>query len=227
MVFGLNIVTTTGHTTGSTLLDGDIDKVHVFDSTPDGGNIARRLGSGRPVKPEFLPTKIRWDEGLLELPDFERSRITTLSERAKTLIESFEPGIHQFFPIEYLNDIDGGFLARRYILNVCNRIDSLDHDRTTFVLRHVHTTTGFDIHYWALISDMVHNGETHLIPPPLSTDTKSKFVFSLKKIGNAHLWVDKYMLGKNGPWMSQALMDALKRSGFTGLDLYSNGLESV
>jgi hypothetical protein len=223
MVHALYVVTTAEYQTGSTPLDGDLKRVEVIDSTPDGGGLIGGMGCGRPVSPESMPTKIRWDEGHLALPDFQKSRCITLSERAKELIERFEPSTHQFFPVDFFNNIDGNFLERRYILNVCNRIDSMDHDKTTYVMRNVVATTGVEINRWMAVNFLVINNEQHLIPPNFSHDTKSCFVFSLAKIGNNHLWFDKHLYAEHGPWMSDALAEAIMHSGMTGLKLPNKG----
>jgi hypothetical protein len=223
MVHALYVVTTAVHHTGSTPLDGDLDKVRVINSTPDGGDLMGAMGCGRPVSAEFMPTKIRWDEGDLALPDFQKSRCITVSERAKDLIERFEPGTHQFFPVDFFNNIDGGFLEHRYILNVCNRIDSLDHAKTTFVLKHIRTTKNVDVNWWVPVQDLVRRKEQHLIPPHLPNDTRSRFVFSLAKIGRLHLWVDKYLSSGNGPWISDELAQAIIDAGMTGLKISHRG----
>jgi hypothetical protein len=223
MVHGLYVVPTVDYSIGSTPLDGDIDKVRVADKTPDGGDLFGAFESGRAVDTTLMPTKMRWDGGKIKMPDFDRSHCINVSERAKALIERFEPHVHQFIPVDYYygtSDVK----ERRYFFICCNRIDSLDHDKTTFVLRHIVTTTNIEVNYWAPIQDLVRNGEQHLIPPHLTAKTDSNWVFSLARIGNKHLWHDKFM--SKGTWLSDTLSDAIVEAGLTGIQL-PNKAEAV
>src|SRR5438045_1098046 len=63
---------------------------------------------------------------------FDACRSINLSERARAIIESFEPHTHQFIPVDYVNK-SGNLLEKRYFFIPCNRIDSMNHDKTTFV----------------------------------------------------------------------------------------------
>jgi hypothetical protein len=218
MVHGLYVVPTTDYYIGADALDGNFDKIKVVDKTPDGGTLVYGYLSGRAVDPALMPTKMRWLGGKVKIPDFTGGRCVCVSERAKALIERFEPDVHQFIPVDYYygtSDVK----ERRYFFICCNRIDSLDHPKTTFVLKHIVTTTGVDVSYWVPIQDLVRNGEQDLIPPHLTPKTNSKFVFSLAKIGKMHLWCDKFMMGGGGPWLSDILADAIVEAGLTGIQL--------
>ena len=217
MVHGLYVVPTVDYSIGSTPLDGNIDKVRVADKTPDGGTIFGAFESGRAVDATLMPTKMRWGGGKVKIPDFDHSPCLNVSERAKALIEKFEPNVHQFIPVEYYYG-DSDIKERRYFFICCNRIDSLDHVKTTLVLR-PSLQPGADRKYWVPIQDLVRNGEQHLIPSHLTPKTNSKFVFSLAKIGKMHLWCDKFMLVRGGPWLSDALADAFVEAGLTGIKL--------
>lgn len=213
MVWALGTKTPYLYNIGSEPLDGDFQKVAPIDRTPDGGDLPGGMGSGRPVHPEHIPTKMRWENAKYEIPDFENPWRTSVSERAKALLEKFEPDTHQFFPVEYYSKA-GTLLEKRYFLVVCNRIDSLDHETTTMVfVRDEHGA------YWLPVFDLVARGRVHLIPPHLPHDTKSKLVFNRGKIGAHRMWVDKYLLGGGGTWISDELAAALKASDLTGLDL--------
>ncbi|MEL7524232.1 MAG: DUF1629 domain-containing protein [Pseudomonadota bacterium] len=62
-----------------------------------------------------------------ELPDdFVNGRIgRAVSERVVDLIERLEPGVHGFWPID-VSFRDGTFAGRRWLLNVGNRLSTLD-----------------------------------------------------------------------------------------------------
>ncbi len=222
MVHGLYIVPTVDYSIGSTPLDGDIDKVDATDRTPDGGTLVGAFESGRAVDITFMPTKMRWEGGKVRIPDFDRSHCINVSERAKALIERFEANVHQFIPVDYYygtTDVK----ERRYFFICCNRIDSLDHEKTTFVLR-PSLQPGADRKFWVPIQDLVRNGEQDLIPPHLTPTTNSKFVFSFAKIGKMHLWCDKFM--SKGTWLSDTLANAIVEARLTGIQL-PNKMEAV
>ena len=97
MVWGLGINTPYLYNIGAEPLDGDFQKVDVIDRTPDGGKLPGGMTSGRPVHAEHMPTKMRWGNARYKIPDFDNSWCVNVSERAKAIIEQFEPNTHQFF----------------------------------------------------------------------------------------------------------------------------------
>jgi hypothetical protein len=198
-------------------LDGDFAKVRFVDNTPDGGMLNIILGSGRPVKTEFMPTRMRWDEAAGPIPDFEISHALNISERAKALIERVEPDVHQFIPVDYLLR-DGKLAEKRWFLVPGHRIDSTDHDRTTCVMIESRAPDGRLLSkHWRSVYDLVANKQFDQIPPHLPHDTESELVFSSKKIGNRQLWMDMYLLSNKGPFMSDGLASAIVSAGLTGI----------
>jgi Immunity protein family (Imm11) len=175
-------------------LDGDFSKVELVDYTRDGGMLNNTLGSGRPVKTDFMPTRMLWDEAAGPIPDFNRSLALNISEQAKAFIERLEPGVHQFIPVDYVRS-DGKLLEKRWFLVVCHRIDSTDHDRTTFVMIENRNADGslWDKH-WLPVYNLVANGQLEKIPPNLPHDTESKLVFSKKNRKSAV--VDGYVFAE-------------------------------
>jgi hypothetical protein len=143
MVYGLYIQTGYLYTVVATPLDGDLNKVRLVDESWDGGAIPASLYGGRPVRIELLPKRMRWSDARYKIPDFDMSGSHVgVSERAKALIERFEPGVHQFVPVDYYNG-KGKLLERRHFLYACNRIDCLDHDKTTMVLKTTHVLPAY------------------------------------------------------------------------------------
>lgn len=132
MVYSMDIKPTF-YGKGVEQLDGDFAKVKLVDNTPDGGMLNIILGSGRPVKTEFMPTRMRWDEAAGPIPDFNGSHELNISERARALIERVEQDVHQFIQVDYFLR-DGKLAEKRWFLVPCHRIDSTDHERTTFVM---------------------------------------------------------------------------------------------
>ena len=224
MVYGLYINSGDlyGYNVGSEILDGDKDKVRPVDETPDGGTLpGNSLRSfGRHVITEHLPTRMRWKETEgRPMPDFHESHIRNVSERAKALIERFDPGVHQFVAVDFF-DKDDHFLEHRYFLFPGNRIDSLDHEKTTFMLEKYPRSSE-----WVNPQDLVRSGETDLIPPHIDPNQTPKYVFSRAQIGGAHLWVDKYITGS--VWISDELADVMRGAALTGVKLGEIGAETV
>ncbi|WP_081625843.1 imm11 family protein [Yoonia vestfoldensis] len=178
-------------------LDGDFDKVDLYDRTQDGGGMIVRLGSGRPLKPDHMPTKIkRIDPNRKPVPllDVERWPSKCLvNQTFKDILEEIEPDTHQFFPMEIFQNDEK--IAHYYLLNVCNRLDTY-HPELTYP----RNARGF----WKPVK-----GEP------------SSIVFSMEAIGNHHAWIDKFAgLGGSGVFMSDVLVERLQTAGLTGLSFH-------
>jgi hypothetical protein len=216
MVYGLNVKPEHGYCVDVKEIGGSFDRVELIDATPDGGYTPQGLYSGRPIKTENLPKRMQWmDRNGHPVPDFDRQHALNVSARVKALIEGFEPGVHQFISVEYL-DINGEHLENRFFLVVGNRIDSLDGKCTTMVL-----VRG---KIWRPAGDLTDRPE--LIPDGFDVSVKPKMVFNASQIGNAKMWCDKH-LSTGGPYIAGDLADALKESHFTGLGLSDTGVETV
>lgn len=216
MVYGLNVKPVHGYYVDVDVLDGTLDRVELIDPSPDGGYTPQGLYSGRRIKTETLPKRMKWlDRHGHPVPDFDRQHALNVSARAKALIEQFEPDVHQFVPVEYI-DRASNHLEDRFFLIVGNRIDSLDRDKTTMVL--------VRSKIWRPARDLVDRPE--LIPPGTDMNVEPKMVFSKGQIGGAQMWCDKHLFN-GGPYISNELADAFKRSGMTGLGLSENGVETV
>ena len=197
MVYGLNVQPEHGYYVKVEALDGDLSKIDVVDKTPDGGMpfstfMQDPSTMGRPIKPDFVPTKMQWcDQQRHAIPDFDRAWMLNVSSRAKDLIEDLEPGVHQFLPVDYI-DIDGRFIESRWFLVVCNRIDSVDRNHSRLRLEGG----------WMWTPDGV-------VDP--------KLVFNEQQASGYHLWRDKYLIP--GPWISDVLAERLQKEAPTGLRL--------
>jgi hypothetical protein len=206
MVYGLNIVSANEFLYGAEKLDGNFSAIRSIDQAEDGGVDCESVSGGRRCHTEHFPSRMRWKgpKGPL-IGDFNQNGLLNVSVRGKAFIEQFEPGIHQFVPVDYVTK-EGDLLEKRYFWVVCNRIDSIDRDKTTFI-----SLWG---KIWRSIADVARDYPEDL---PEGTDPKavSKFVFSLSAIGSAHVWRDQHDdLG--GVWLSREFGDALKDSDLTG-----------
>jgi hypothetical protein len=163
-----------GHnvTLSAQFLDGDIRKTEYVDRTKDVLSVGfsfktgeKRLG--RVLKPDNIPTKFRWGGSAARMPDVVLAySVILVNDKVRDIVEALEPGIHQFFPLETLTrgDVPG---PRMYLMNICNRLDSVDRAHTTRVL------------------ERGHSWKTNQNPETL--------VFSLAQIGEAQLWHDKHL----------------------------------
>lgn len=174
-------------------MDGDIRKIEYVDRTYSMGSVAGGfdngdLNLGRAIKPDHVPTKLLWDGPLnRKLPDAMYGRsMVKVSGRIKDIIEKFEPGLHQFFPVDVYFEVNNELECKMFYLNICTRLDSVDRELTTCPMGSV---------MWR-------------------PDQGGELVFNLDQIGTHHLWHDIHIM--HGWMMSDALHDALVEKGITG-----------
>jgi hypothetical protein len=217
MVYGLNIVTANEFLYGAEALDGNIAAIRSIDQEPDGGVDYNSAYGGRRCHTKQFPTQMRWEGPKGSIAgDFNPQNFVNISKRAKAFIEEWEPDVHQFVPFD-LVDQQGNLIEKRYFWVVCNRIDSIDREHTTFILRKGKM--------WRPIRDIAED-EPELLPENVDPNGESKFVFNLSQIGSAHAWHDKHMdLGNI--WLSKEFGDAIKTSDLTGVRLSETGLEAL
>ena len=158
--------------------------------TPGGGVFM----SGYPANPETVPTEAQFLENPKKIPSVMGSSGARLVDsKVKEAIEALEPGVHQFFPIRLLWK-NGELAEERWALNICQRIDSVDKEKSDIKIKK--TKEG-------VISYMLPYGN------------KRKVVMIGQNIQSKHLWLDKYYTG-NTAFLSDELMAAFKAAGVTG-----------
>lgn len=188
------------------ILDEATHKLELVDPTPDGGiNLNKPMQNGRALKPDHMPTKVRRLDDR-PIPDYRTWHyFYSVSDRFKEVVEKIEPGVHQFFPAEYV-DRKGNHVANMWFLNVVNRIDSVDRGLTE--------PTGMILAYglmWMPAYDVPGADRSTL----KARFPKPKMYFSRKQIGDRHLWFDKHSI--YGPYISDELADALASASLTGV----------
>ncbi|MEO1638018.1 MAG: DUF1629 domain-containing protein [Pseudomonadota bacterium] len=173
-------------------LDGDWKKIDIYDASQDGGTVVTRFNSGRRMKPDFMPTKIkRVDPNSPRTPMLDVERFPScflVCKEFKDIVEEFEPGVHQFFPMEIFES--GDKIADYYLFNICTRLDTL-HPELTFP----RDDRGF--------------------LRPVKGKPFAR-VFATAAIGDHHIYVDKFL---GGTLMSNAIGERLKQANLTGLKL--------
>lgn len=150
------------------------------------------------------------------IPDFDQATLLNVSGRAKAFIERIEPGVHQFVPVDYFDKNDK-FFEKRYFWVICNRIDSVDRQHTTFILRKGKV--------WRSATTLFRRGELQEIPSHIDPSQPGKLVYNLPAIGNAQVWRDMH---QDGAFIltSDHFAEELRASGLTGFQL-SNKLEAI
>ncbi|AXS39483.1 DUF1629 domain-containing protein [Breoghania sp. L-A4] len=84
------------------------------------------LSLGLPVGPRRLPTRFRETKGKKTLPDiFAMPGLNAVSSRFRDLVEEFEPGVHQFFPLELYYKNGERVEEEYFIFNCTVSFDSL------------------------------------------------------------------------------------------------------
>lgn len=208
VAYGLNIKPEHGYYVEVEAVDGDIKQVKLVDESDDGGYPPRGnpILAGRPVQTEHLPTKMNWlDRNRHAVPDFDNGLINNVSARAKALIETLEPGVHQFVPVEYV-DRSGVHLEHRFFFFVGNRLDTYYDENPTMVLAHGRM--------WVPARDLTRRGEE--MPAGKDPTIPAKLVIDSQKVGVAHIWVEKHSAG-GSTFISEQMFKAIEAAGLTGV----------
>jgi hypothetical protein len=207
MVYGFKIRPVLDYLVEVAPLDGHVPGIRALDEAPDGGVDFHTVAGGRPCHTDHFPTRMEW-RGPADppIPDFDASNLLNVSARAREVIESIEPATHQFVPVDFV-DRSGAVLAPRFFWVVCNRIDSMDHEKTSFVL-----INGL---YWRSLFD-ARRRHPNQIPPRLAEVAESRYAFNQAAIGEAHVWRDKHSdLGHL--WLSERFVAIASAADLTGI----------
>ncbi len=193
MVWSLSFDDGFSVTYGVEALDGDRKMIEYVDPTrdvPGAGGLFRpgQFTSGRPVKQDFVPTKVVWSgPKRLGIPEALFGQgMFYVNQRFRAIVEGLEARVHQFFPVEMLWK-DRTLAQAMFFFNVCTRLDSLDHKLTTAEIS----------------SGGVLQRET------------GTWVFNTHQIGDHHIWRDRHFY--KGLFISDRLHDALVEAGVSGL----------
>lgn len=162
----------------------------------------------------ILPNRMMWkDSAGRAAPDFDVSPWLNISAKAKNIIESLEPSVHEFESVAYT--YSRGATETRFWVNVCNRVDGVDARRSNMVLFK---------HQWRPPRDLLRNNEP--LPVGIDPEGPSKLVFRSDAVDPYHLWVDRY-LGSAAVFISDALAERFRAEGVTGLALVDAAIEEV
>lgn len=96
-----------------------------FDETPEGYGLFQ---AARPVPPEIMPTSGFLDKPKKRLPDFISVFGTWIvTATFRDLVETLEPGRHQFFPFTLRSKKRNGEIVEKFkfLFNEVNRVEAL------------------------------------------------------------------------------------------------------
>ena len=125
---------------------------------------------GFPISPDHVPLRVRWGSRSKPVDYITLRGSSCISPKMKSIIEQFEPDVHQFFPLQVVNKA-GEQIAERWLWVVCNRIDSVDREHTNLVLE-----------FGCWTADDIEN---------------PKLVFNKGQSGPRHFWRDKHLMAKS------------------------------
>ena len=198
-------------------LDGNLDQVKLADMTVDRGHkppmSVNYFQSGRRLLTEHLPTALlpghdrprkAVKPGAAEIPDYAGSgKGQVVSFRFREVIETLEPGQHQFEPVQI--QWKDGPTEDRFWFNPVGRVFALDPDASEP-----------PVQYFPLENNPVHPRKDR---PPFIFDTRTHAdewapVFQHGWMGGRHVFCD----GEFGGYVfiSDALNSALDAAGVSG-----------
>ena len=161
--------------------------------SPGGGGGGGK--SGYPAKEETVPTESQFHENPKTIPSiFNYSGAWLVDDKVKSVIESLEPGVHQFFPIKLLR-VNGEVAEERWVLNICQRVDGVEPEKSDLKIK--------------------RRPADELITSIMPYAAKRKVVLVERVIKGHHLWIDKRYIGST-TFLSVELREAFKAAGVTG-----------
>lgn len=174
---------------------------HVEYADPDRVHWKAKRATANPMEqgyalvPDTLPKRVLWANGTLPLPDVLPR--FAVSPRFRDMVDQFEPGVHQFVPVEIYKDRKGEPVATYYWFIVGQRLDSVDRDRTTYNWTLDYTgKEGF----W----------DDKDVP-------NARLVFSNAAVEGRHIWHDPHLLTHKNGLCSDAFAHAATEAKLTGL----------
>lgn len=171
----------------------------------DPSSLAEPHASGWRIDPAGLPRKVCIGDARYLVDMDQDGVLKYVSHAARALIERMEPGIHQFAPVAFVDDV-GRTIADMHVLIACRRLDTVDRARTTGMALSPHVWTSLKV---------LARIKPDLVPAGADLNAPVRLVYSVAQAGDAHLWVDRHVPGTL--FMSQALVTAFDAAGLTGL----------
>ena len=103
--------------------------------TVDGELIVSVLNSGIPLDPEKVPHRYIVQAKAEALPEIFGLKFGyAVIDRFREKVEELEPTVHQFFDVEIMTKGGARPDKRYWLLQICNRVSSIDPEKTTLPL---------------------------------------------------------------------------------------------
>ena len=169
-----------------------------------------RAHGGRRLLSDPFPRLIVKDGPKRAIPDYEPvlGGIPLVSNAFRLLVESVEPGVHQFEPLS-VNWKDGSYAANMYLFIICNALDSIAADHVEGVRERYE----------------LDDGRTLLGPWEAPNGFALKRpVFDLSIVRDVCIWQDEFMnTSPNFPFCSDVFKEAYDASGLVGAAFRPHG----
>ena len=160
---------------------------------PDGPRIS--IKNAKPRDPANVPTRVEERSKFKTFPDFLHvTNNWIVSEAFKDMVESLEPGVHQFFPVEVIRKSGEPVEKTYFFFNILRMLDPIIVERS-------------DVQWQTLTS-----GLKVLLP------TGKKRVLRRSVIAGCHVWRDAHM--REHVYLSDELVELMQKAKLKKLDLY-------
>jgi hypothetical protein len=152
------------------------------------------IKDGGPLLPHECPAEFETTRGYNSLASIieTEGRLLAVDGQLKALIESFEPGLHQFWPIRIKMPKNAIYPVQYYGLRIGQFLDSYLPVEGTF--------------------SPYHGGGKLYFSIDEKKSTYAKLQFSEKTVGNSHLWRESKLITPN-IFLSDALQAAIAEAG--------------
>ena len=195
-----------------TWVDGDWSAVKHLEDMPRETSIQRRkarmiMASGFPVSTDHFPSRIQVKGKINKVPHFTKAAggACGVSAALKEIIESVEPGVHIFHPVDVVAK-SGAVHGQMFLMVVCNSVLGVHVEETNRVLIKGLTWTPKSLDD----SD----------PDRRQWVGKDRLVFDKRLIKDVHLWSDVSLLLMEGSLLvSDVLGKKLAAANFPTLGL--------
>jgi hypothetical protein len=151
---------------------------------------------GEPVAPELVPSTARVRSDRRQLPCFFAvSTALAVCDAFRTLVESLEPGRHQFLPVTMLRRSGDPYPGRFYLLNALQKVDAIIVEKSDVIWHRIEAPQP---------DGTVREGRW------LEIRGMPQLTLNADAIAGRHLWLDRH--GGGHLFFSNELMEQVNRA---------------
>jgi len=160
-----------------------------------GDLITYGMTNGVPLDPEIVPTRFELEISADQMPGLISLAVGWgANDTFRRKVEELEPGVHQFFRAEISTKSGDHPKAPYWVMNVCNRVDAIDSERS--VMRPMFEGQKYS-----------RDG--------LAAGVEAKLVLKNQEVLGMCMWVDRRYTG--GLFFSDKLFDFVEETGLAEL----------